>query len=52
MKRRGKSPPHSWRQLWQGKPYELKDHVYRGLRVARPISEGRLIDPNCEVRAR
>ena len=52
MKRWGKSPPHVWRQIWQGKPYELKDHVYRGLRAARSISEGRLIDLNCEVEAR
>jgi len=24
----------------KGKPYGLKDHIYRGLRTARPISGG------------
>ncbi|MEY4573469.1 MAG: hypothetical protein RLZ10_2759, partial [Bacteroidota bacterium] len=35
-----------------GKPYELKDQIYRGLRVARPISEGRLMDADGDVSAR
>jgi len=36
----------------QGKPYGLKDHVNQGLRVARPILEGRSIEPSSDGRSR
>ena len=52
MKWWGKSSPHFWRQKWHGKPCELQDQVYRELRVTRPISKGRLLDSNREIRAR
>jgi hypothetical protein len=52
VKRWGKSSPGVWRHMPLGKPYGLKNHVNPGLRIARPIWEGRLIDANGDVSAR
>ncbi len=52
VKMRGKSSHPAVVILREGKPWELKDQINRSLRAARSISEGRLLDPFGDERAR